>query len=91
MKFVEEYWDSKLDPYYRSGKTEDVEISKQQVFYHLVSKTYDRLVKESEYGLVLLVCISSFDHCVEMKKSLRQIGNVLKGYGKPILIITRTP
>lgn len=82
MAFLQDYWDKKLNPYYRSGKIDDFEVSKEKVFYNLVSKNYNKMVKDSEYGLMLLICISSFDHCAEMKKSLRQIGNVLLGYGK---------
>lgn len=82
MGFLKKYREKTIKPYYKSATTKDLRIEKTKVFYNVVGDTYDDIVENSNESVVLLVCLLSQDSCVEIQKSIREIGMHLMAYGE---------
>lgn len=80
-ELVEKYFKKQLKPYYRSEETTEYNVEDDKVFYPIVSDNFEELVIESDPPFVVGNCILSFDYCIELKKSLKEIGRHLVGYG----------
>ena len=79
--FLKNYKENKITPYYKSATTKDPIVQRNKVFYNVVGDTYDEVVENSNESFMLLVCLQSFDHCIDLKKSIREIGMHLMAYG----------
>jgi hypothetical protein len=81
MNFMRKYKEKEIKPYYKSAKTKDLQVQRSKVFYNVVGDSYEEIVEQSNESFLLLVCIQAFDYCIELKKSIREIGMHFMAYG----------
>lgn len=81
INFMKKYKEKEIKPYYKSAKTKDIQMQRSKVFYNVVGDSYEEIVEQSNESFLLLVCIQLFDYCIELKKSIREIGMHLMAYG----------
>lgn len=82
IHFLKSFKESKISPYYKSATTKDLKMERKKVFYNVVGDTYNEIVEQSNESFILLVCIQAFDHCIDLKKTIREIGMHLMAYGR---------